>query len=348
MMKLNNIHPSENIRKALSRISKSGMKCIAVVDNKKKLLGTLSDGDIRRAILNKAKLTKDISGIYNKDPFFLIENSYDLNKLRTLFSEKKLDIIPVVNSKKKLLKIISWNEIFKERKLIKNEKDLQVVIMAGGKGKRLKPFTNILPKPLLPIQDKTAIEHIIDNYKAIGIDNFIITIFDKSEIIKSFFREIQPSYKIKFVVEPKPLGTIGGLKLIKKNFIKKNILVTNCDILTNFDILDFYNFHKDNNFDLTIVASEKRFEVPYGVCKISKGGKLNSVDEKPNFDFLVNIGIYMFKNKVLNLIPKNKVYDANELINHAKKKGYKIGVFPISEGDWQDTGQWSEFTKIKL
>ena len=96
-MKLNNIHPSENIRKALSRISKSGMKCIAVVDNKK-LLGTLSDGDIRRAILNKAKLTKDISGIYNKDPFFLIENSYDLNKLRTIFSEKKLDIIPVVNS----------------------------------------------------------------------------------------------------------------------------------------------------------------------------------------------------------------------------------------------------------
>ena len=134
-------------------------------------------------------------------------------------------------------------KFLKKEKLIKNVKDLQVVIMAGGKGKRLKPFTNILPKPLLPIQDKTAIEHIIDNYKAIGIDNFIITIFDKSEIIKSFFKEIQPSYKIKFVVEPKPLGTIGGLKLIK-NFIKKNILVTNCDILTNFDILDFIIFTK--------------------------------------------------------------------------------------------------------
>tara|TARA_Y100000816_G_C26061740_1_gene557576 strand:- start:829 stop:1491 length:663 start_codon:yes stop_codon:yes gene_type:complete len=220
--------------------------------------------------------------------------------------------------------------------------------MAGGKGTRLKPFTNILPKPLIPIKDKTAIEVIIENLRSYGLDNFTISIHEKSEIIKAFFHELQPKFKVNFIKEPKPLGTIGSLNLLNKKKIKNNILITNCDILSNFDLIDFYNFHKDNNFDLTLVASEKRFEIPYGVCKIFNEGKLKSVEEKPSFDFLVNIGVYIVNKKVINLIPKNKFYNANELINRSKKKGLKVGVFPVSENNWKDTGQWSEFSKIKL
>ena len=347
-MKSLNIFSSESIRIALQKISKSGTKCITVVDKKNKLLGTLSDGDIRRAILKKAKLNKSISSIYNKNPFYLTENKFSNDKIKNYFLNDKLDIIPIVNSKKQVVKILNWNEIFKNNKSVKKISDLQVVIMAGGKGTRLKPFTNILPKPLIPIKDKTAIELIIENLKSYGLDNFTINIHEKSEIIKAFFHELKPKYKVNFIKETKPLGTIGGIKLIEKKKIKNHILITNCDILTNFDLLDFYNFHKDNNFDLTMVASEKRFEIPYGVCKISKDGKLKSVDEKPSFDFLVNIGVYILNKKVINLIPKNKFYNANELINRAKKKSLRIGVFPVSETSWKDTGQWSEFSKINL
>lgn len=347
-MKSINILSSESIRSALQKISKSGTKCIAVVDNKNKLLGTLSDGDIRRAILKKAKLSKSISSIYNKKPFYFIENQYSLEKIKKYFLNNKIDIIPVVNNRNQLVKIINWNEIFKNNKVLKKIKDLQVVIMAGGKGTRLKPFTNILPKPLIPIKDNTAIELIIENLISYGLDNFTISIHEKSEIIKAFFHELQPKYKVNFIKEPKPLGTIGSLKLLKKNNLKNNILVTNCDILSNFDLIDFYNFHKDNHFDLTMVASEKRFEIPYGVCKIFNEGTLKSVEEKPSFDFLVNIGIYIINKKIINLVPKNKLFNANELINRAKKKGFKVGVFPVSESNWQDTGQWSEFSKIKL
>ena len=220
--------------------------------------------------------------------------------------------------------------------------------MAGGKGTRMKPFTNVLPKPLIPIGGVTAIEKILNNFKEYGLKNFILSINEKSEIIKAFFHELMGKYKVKFVQEKKPLGTVGSLKIINKKYLKSDMLVTNCDVIVNFDLLDFYNFHKDNKFDITIVASDKKYDIPYGVCEISKDGTLKNISEKPSYDFFISIGFYLFSKKVLDIIPKNKHFDANQLIASAKKKRFKIGIFPIRDDNWSDVGQWSEFKSIKL
>ena len=341
------ISSTESIRVALQKIGESGSKCITVVDKSKKLIGTLSDGDLRRAILKKKKLTDSILSIFNKNPFFLIDKKYSKNEIRNFFLKNKLDIVPIVNEKKILIKTLSLSETFKDTNIFKKINNVTTVIMAGGKGTRLRPFTNVLPKPLIPIQGKTAIEKIIEHFRLYGLNSFTISIHEKSEIIKAFFHELKPSYKIKFIEEDKPLGTIGSLNLIKKKELKKDLLVTNCDILSNFDLYDFYNFHKEKGFDITIVASDKKYIIPYGVCNISKNGRLIKVQEKPSLDFLVNIGIYLLNKKVLKLISKNKACDTNQLINLARKKGFKVGVFHVSDTNWSDIGQWSEFSKLE-
>ncbi len=213
--------------------------------------------------------------------------------------------------------------------------------MSGGKGTRLKPFSNILPKPLMPINNRPIIELIIEKFIENGCNNFFLTLHYKSELIKAFFQELKPNYKINFIKENKQLGTIGGLALIK-NKIKKNkenIFVVNCDVLHNFNYFEFYNHHIKNNFDITLVASTKSFKIPYGVCEINQKGYLKNMREKPEQNFLVNTGFYILKRKVISLIPKNKNFDLTDLIKLAKNKGFKVGVFPIDDHNWTDIGQ---------
>ena len=348
MNKIITITKNETIREALKKIGKSGFKCVTVVDNNYELKGTISDGDIRRAILKKVNINSKINLVFNKKPFFLKEGSFSKKKLKNHFLKNKVDIIPVVNNKKKLIKVLSLKELLDDKETKKPIKNVSVVIMAGGKGTRMKPFTNVLPKPLIPIGGMTAIEKILNNLSEYGLKKCILSINDKSEIIKAFFSELKNKNNIKFFEEKKPLGTIGSLKMINKNHVNNDIMVTNCDIFTNFDLFDFYSFHKENKFDITIVASDKKYDIPYGVCQISKNGTLNNILEKPSLDFFVNVGFYLFSKKVINIIPKNKYLDVNHFIMLAKRKGYKIGIFPIADEDWADSGQWSEFKSIKI
>jgi len=342
------ILPTDTIKHALKQISETGKKCILVTNDKNKFLGTLSDGDLRRAILNNQKLNSQIKSFYNKKSFVLIKNKYSDLNLKKIFLKKKVDLIPVINNKKKIINVISLTDILENKETQKKIDNIIPVIMAGGKGTRLKPFTNILPKPLLPVNGKTAIETIIDNLKIYGLNKFLISINEKSEIIKGFFHGIKKDYEVKFIEEKKPLGTIGSLNLIKSKDLKDNLLVINCDVIFQLDIRDLYDFHKKNNFDITIVVSDKRFQIPYGVCEISKKGNLKKINEKPSYDYLVNIGLYLLKKKVIKLIPKNKLLDFNQIVEFSQKKKFKIGVFPISESGWQDTGHWSDFNKLNL
>ncbi len=342
------ILPTDNIKHALKKITDSGKKCVLVVNSSNKFLGTLSDGDLRRAILNNKELNSKIKSIYNKKSFFLKKDNYYKKDLKKIFISKKIDLIPIVNNQYKIVDVVGLTDFLENKDNKKKIDNVLPVIMAGGKGTRLKPFTNILPKPLLPINDKTAVETIIDNLKIYGFNMFFITINEKSEIIKSFFQGIKKDYKIKFVEEKKPLGTIGSLKLIKSKDLKDNLLVVNCDVIFQVDIGDLNEFHKKNNFDITIVVSDKRFQIPYGVCEISKKGNLKKINEKPSYDYLVNIGLYLIKKKIIKLIPKNKSIDFNKIVQLSLKKKFKVGVFPISESGWQDTGQWSEFEKLRF
>ena len=334
-----------SIRHAMKKLSNTGEKCLVIIDENNKLLGTLSDGDLRKAILKGAKVNDLIKKIYNSNPTVLIKNKYNNREVKKLFTQFKFDLIPIIDNKGNLDDILVWENIFKnDKNNRKNTMDVPVVIMAGGKGTRLEPFTNILPKPLIPINEKPVIEHIIDSFTKVGIKNFILTLNYKARIMKAFFEELNADYKVNFIQEDKPLGTAGSLKLLK-NKMDKPFMVTNCDIIIKADYPDLFSFHLNNNYDITLVASMKNYVIPYGTCKLSADGTLGNIDEKPEYNLLVNTGLYVLNPDVLDFIPSNKHFHITDLIARAKKKGKKIGVYPVDDDAWIDIGQWNEYQK---
>ena len=341
-----NILVSNNIsiRDAMSRLDGTGENCLLVIKNKSILLGTLTDGDLRRAILNNISINSSINKIYNKKYSYLVEANYKLHDVKKILLEKKIDIIPIINKKKERIDYHTWDEIFKEEKLLvsKFKKAPKVVIMAGGKGVRLKPFTDILPKPLMPIGDDTVIEKIIMRFNNYGIFNFYITTNYKSNIIKSYLNDSSKINKFSFVQEKSPLGTAGSLEKLK-NKIRDSFILTNCDTLVDINFKDLIDFHELNKFSITIVASIKDFQIPYGVCEIDSKQKLKKINEKPVHNILVNTGIYIVNPHILKYIKKDENIDLTSLIERIKKLKYSIGVYPILDKSWIDIGQWTEY-----
>jgi dTDP-glucose pyrophosphorylase len=338
------ISKKASIKSALKSLSSSGKKCLLVMQGKT-LHGTLTDGDLRRSILKGALLNQNIEKIYNKKPFKLKQGSFSDKNLEKIFLEQQVDIIPVVNYKNKLTKVLIKDEIFsdKPKKILKKIKN-EVVIMAGGKGTRLEPFTKILPKPLVPVNGKPVIQHIIDKFSEHGVRKFYITINFKSKIIKAFFNEVKTNNKIIFFEEKKPLGTIGALRSLKNKF-KNPILFTNCDTIIEENYIEIIKFHEDEKNDLTLVASAKEYSVPYGLCKLNSEGYLDQIIEKPKYDFLVNTGFYVVNPKVISLIPLNKFFNTNDFISLLKLKKRRVGVFPIDGKNWLDVGEWPQYKK---
>ena len=197
---------------------------------------------------------------------------------------------------------------------------------------------------LLPVNDKTIIEHIIKRFTDVSCSDFYITVNYKTKVMKAFFEEIKPDYNIRFIDEKTPLGTAGSLQLLK-NKLRSPFFVTNCDILIDCNYSSLYNFHIKGNYDVTLVASTKEFIIPYGACELNENGELAHINEKPQYDFLINTGLYVLNPEVLKLIPKNKFYHITHLIEDAKNQGMNVGVFPVDDDAWIDVGQWSEYKK---
>lgn len=315
---------------------------LVVVDKELKLLGTLSDGDLRKAILTKNNLSDNISKIFNPDPIYVDEDKYSKKLVQEELLNNKIDMIPVVDTDRKLKDIIYLKDFLSDP--VRAEIKLPLIIMAGGKGTRLAPFTDILPKPLIPVNGKTVIERIIGGFADYGVDEISLVVNFKSEILKAYFSELQPSYKVNFINEKQPLGTIGGVNLVdlKRH---KTFFLTNCDILINVDYSDLYHHHSSSKNELTLVASTKRFTNPYGVCELDKNGNLKNIIEKPSTESLVNTGLYVINTSVLNLIPNKKPFNATDLIEKLLKNNKKVGIYPIDETQWSDVGQWDEFRK---
>ncbi len=331
-----------SIKQAMKQMTEIGQKVLFVVDEKNKLTGALSDGDIRKWILSGGSIKEKVQRIYNKKPKY-VKEKYKIEDLKHLMLHFLIECVPVVNIKGEIAEVLTWEDVFSKKPLRHRRKiKIQVVIMAGGKGTRLDPFTRVLPKPLIPIGDKPIIEIIMDKFGEYGIKEFFISLNHKSRMVKSYFEERDGRYKIKYIEEKEPLGTAGSLRFLK-NKVKDPFLVTNCDVLIESDYAEIVKFHKDNKYDMTLVVSCKHYVIPYGVCEIESGGILKYINEKPEYDLLVNTGMYVIKKKMLSLIPPNQFFNINDLITKALSKGYKIGIFPISEDAWIDIGQWEEY-----
>jgi dTDP-glucose pyrophosphorylase len=329
----------------LELLSKTAEKVLLVVDNNEKLIGTLADGDLRRHILIDQNLSHSIEHAYNNDPIFIYKEEIETDKIKKLFIEKNISLVPVLDKNKTVLEYITWEKVFKNGRKTKEQKlDAPVVIMAGGKGTRLEPFTQVLPKPLIPVGGKPVINHIIDRFRAFGANEFCITINHMSKIMRAYFDEKPSDYSIVFAEEEIPCGTAGGLTLLADK-LNKPFFVTNCDIIIEADYTSIYNYHKKNNNDITLVACTKQYNIPYGVCELDVMGNLAKIDEKPEYNFLVNTGLYILNPNVIDLIPKNRFFHITHLMDKIKANDGSIGVYPVSENAWIDIGQWAEYRK---
>ncbi len=336
------IPSSVSVRDAMKRLNQVEGQALYVVDDQKRLLGAITDGDIRRFLMNGNPAEQDISGVFTRNPI-RIRMGYRIEEVRQLMQAHKIESVPVVDPEERIVEVVLWESAFREAgHLTRRKLDVPVIIMAGGKGTRMDPFTRILPKPLVPIDDRPVIELVIERFLAHGLDKFFLSVNHKSRILKAYFEEANPQYRIRWIEEDKPLGTAGCLRLLEGK-IGGPFFVSNCDIIVNADLADLFDYHQARQHDITIVASLKRYHIPYGLCEIANDGTLIRLREKPEYDLLVNIGLYVVNDPVLRWIPPDQHFDFTDLIAAATQNGAKVGVYPIGENDWIDVGQWEVY-----
>lgn len=333
-----------SVIEALERMDSLKRKLLIVLKGEQ-FYGVLSIGDIQRAIINKYPLENSIDSILRKE-ITVCYVSESTEQIKQKMLELRTECMPVLNDKNNLINVIFWDDLFKTKFKKHPKLNLPVIIMAGGKGTRLQPLTNVFPKPLLPIDKKTIIEDIMDRFVDVGCNDFHLSVNYKAETIKNYFNVLDnPDYNIDYFEEDKPLGTAGSMYLIKDK-IDSTFFVSNCDILIDQDLEEIYNYHRENKNDITIVSALKRYKIPYGTIQTKENGILDKLDEKPELLFQINTGMYILEPSVLKYIPENEFFHITHLIELIKEHSGNVGVFPIAENSWQDIGNWDDYKKI--
>ena len=335
------VKPDMPLREALKQMDKAALQVLIVVDDEDKLLGIITDGDARRAIMNGIDFKEPVSSIMTKNPIAM-PYSDDKNEALKLMKKYVLRHIPVIDKENKVIGLVLWRDFLNDGKVAYSSKDTLVVIMAGGEGARLDPFTKILPKPLIPVGEKPIIELIMDNFRKHGFNKFLISLNYRAEMIKMYFSENPNNYQIDYVQEKKFLGTVGSLSLIKSK-LRDTFILSNCDIIIDANFDSLLSYHKENKNKVTILAVMRHIRIPYGVLKM-QNADLDELIEKPEYHFIVNSGIYALEPNIIDLIPENEPMDMPDLLLLAKKKGFKIQVYPMS-CSWFDVGEWEEYKK---
>lgn len=332
------------IKEAIKAIDDGARKMVLVIDEANTLLGIVTDSDIRRYILQNGDLDKNVSKAMQKNPVCLYED--ERKKIKPMMVKHGFDVLPIINRQRKLVDVVFLKDIIKDDGIADvEEMHLPIVIMAGGKGTRLQPYTNIIPKPLIPIGDTTIVERIIQKFTNYGCDEFYMTVNYKKNMIKSYFEDIAVPYTLEYVEEEKFLGTGGSLFFLKDR-IETTFFVSNCDVLIDADYSDILKHHKQKGNQITLVTSLKNFTIPYGVVHISKDGDVSEMKEKPEYDFLVNTGMYILEPETLKDIPENEFFHITDLINQYIKEGKKVGVYPITGNAWLDMGELKEMERM--
>lgn len=337
------IAPDSTILSAMKKMDEIKMKILFVYDNDK-FGGILTLGDIQRAIIKGYSLTEKVSSILDVNKIYA-DASESIDSIKEKMESIRAELMPVLQDGN-LIEVYTWEDLFgkstePQKKLI----DLPVVIMAGGKGTRLKPITNVIPKPLVPVGDKTILEVIMDQFESIGCHKFYMSVNYKADMMKYYLSQLPHHYDIDFFMEDKPLGTIGSVSLLKGK-ITTPFFVSNCDSINEQDYRDVYDYHLNNHNDLTIVTMIKSFKIPYGVIETGEDGLMVSLSEKPELTYQVNTGVYILNPSCIDEIPEGEFFHITHLMEKIKTRGGRVGCFPVSESAWKDMGEWPEYLKM--
>ncbi len=314
----------------------------AVVCDGRNFLGIVTDGDIRRYLLSGGNLKQKIYNVANQHPLYV--DVTNQSKAIPLMQHYGFAAIPVINEKNELVNIIMNKP--KPMEHIKENLNVPLVIMAGGKGTRLQPYTDILPKPLIPIDGITITEQIMNRFSAYGCNDVYIIVNYMKDFIKAYFKEKEVSQTIHFIDEEHFLGTGGGLKYVKGK-IKETFFVSNCDVLITCNYADLLSWHKNKGNILTIVCAKKNLIIPYGTIEINDEQLLLSMKEKPEVNYNINTGVYIIEPEFLDLITNNESIHMTQLIELAMKNKNQIGAYVINEEHWMDMGQMEELSQMK-
>ena len=305
----------------------------------------LTMGDIQRAIIRNVSLSSTIAGILDRGKIYAKEGDR-MEDIKEVMFREGIDCMPILNDIGEIVDVLFWVDVFQKSADDAREKiDLPVVIMAGGKGTRLKPITNVIPKPLVPIGDKTILEVILDQFEGIGCHKFFMSVNYKADMMKYYLSQLDHQYDIEFFQEDKPLGTIGSVSLLKGK-ITTPFFVSNCDSINVQDYREVYDYHVGNHNDMTVVTLVKSFKIPYGVIETGADGLMMNLKEKPEHTYMVNSGVYILNPELIDEIPQGEMFHITHLMEKVKGRGGRVGCFPVSEESWHDMGEWPEYLKM--
>jgi dTDP-glucose pyrophosphorylase/predicted transcriptional regulator len=331
------LNPISSISDAIYTLNKYGLGIILVTNDDHQLIGTITDGDIRRALIKHTSLNTSILNIMCKKPLTAHYKTKN-NELLKIFSEHSIMQIPLINENNKIVGVKTLQSFLSRKK-----NDNPVFIMAGGFGKRLIPLTENIPKPMLKIGGQPILEKIIKKFIDAGFYNFYISTFYKSHVIKEYFQNGSDwNVSIKYIEESKPLGTAGALSLLPYKNFKSPIIMINGDLITDLDINNIIYYHNQEQNVITIGAKKYEIEVPYGVIETKEKNQVTSIVEKPKQNFFINAGIYVIEPNIIKKLDRDKLIDMPNWINKIVADKYKISIFPIFE-DWVDIGDRNEF-----
>lgn len=336
------INEEETVLRAMEQLDQVAAK-VLFVQEQGVLKAAVTDGDIRRWILSGGQLDASLKRVANYRPLYLMES--EKKRVISFMWEKSIEAVPIVDENLRILDVVLWNE--KNRRKNREKIDLPVVMMAGGKGTRLYPYTQILPKPLIPVGELPIAEHIIGQFRKYGCKDYFLIVNHKKNMIKAYFNEVEKDYNVFYAEESEPLGTGGGLGLLKGK-IDKTFILTNCDILIRENIPKIYKYHREHGCLITMVCSLKNFRIPYGVVEIGEDGEICSMQEKPCVSFFTNTGCYFVEPRVIEEMEDGMYIDFPDMIKKYKETGEKIGVYPIGENAWLDMGQMDELARMEL
>lgn len=335
---------ARTIQRALKLMDEYNRKLLIVIDDQQKYLGLLSIGDIQRAILNGIDLNSSIGMIMRND-YVVAKKSDSRDEVRNRMIEIRAEFMPIVGEDGQIIDVIDWEDLFEKNRVIPVDQfNVPVVIMAGGFGTRLRPLTNVLPKPLIPIGNITMLEEIFNRFTKHGCNSFYISVNYKADLISYYVNSLKLPYQAECFVEEYPLGTAGSLHLLDSK-IKSTFFVSNCDILIEEDYSKILRYHRQNRNEITIISAYRHVTIPYGTLEVGENGKLVALKEKPDLPFNINTGMYILEPHLLKEIPLNKFYHITHLIGDVLKRNGKVGVFPVSEKSWKDVGTWEEYFK---